>query len=142
MSLLEKLLQQPADSQDMAQVRRSVQRHLKMLMESRQPLWQLPAGTDELQASLACYGMSNLHQTRTPYHAQKLCLQIEALIRNFEPRLSEVSVSFDTIDEQSNAVKLRIDAVLQVAGQSEELWFDSTVNLTNATVDLKEHVLV
>lgn len=142
MSLLEKLLQQPMDDQDLAHSRRSVQRHLRMLMETRQALWQLPAGATELPASLAHYGMSNLHQTRTPYHAQRLCQQIEAMIRNFEPRLSDISVVFESIEEQSNAVHFRIDAVLRVSGEEEAVSFDSAVNLTNATVDLKEHGLV
>lgn len=142
MSLLEKLLQQPDDSQDLARIRQSVQRHLQMLMESRRALWQLPPSATELPASLARYGMNNLHQTRTPYHAQKLCQQIEQLISNFEPRLSDVSVVFEQVEEQSNAVRFRIEAVLVAAGTEEEVWFDSTVNLTNATVDLKEHGLV
>ena len=58
---------------------------------------------------------------------------LEAVIRNFEPRLSKVRVTFTPLDQDKHKATLhyRIDALLRIDPAPEPIVFDTVLNLGN-----------
>ena len=74
-----------------------------------------------------------MHRCRSAVQASAICRDLENLIQTFEPRLYDVVVELEQVDEQNNALCFHIEASL--AGQDgEREVFDSTINLTNSTL--------
>ncbi|WP_281647030.1 type VI secretion system baseplate subunit TssE [Parendozoicomonas sp. Alg238-R29] len=139
MSLLDHFLDHQSGAQQNTNVpystdlRESVCRNLEMVLESRRSVAEVNASSIELKCSLYNYGMGNLHRCRNSVEISEICRDLEGLIQTFEPRLQQIVVELEQIDEQHNALCFHIEA--SVAGQNgEREVFDTTINLTNSTL--------
>ena len=123
-------------------IKASVCENIRGLLESRQCLQLSPVWFPLAGVSLYGYGLSSRHFGRSHYQGNRLCWEIETLLENYEPRLQNVLVEMDRINEKSNSVKFTIEAILIAnVGRKkicEPIMLDSTLNLTCARLTIEE----
>ena len=144
LDLLSLILKKPDEG--LETIKTSVCLNIKALLESRQCLQVSPEYFPLANASLYGYGLSSLHLGRSQYQGNRLCREIEVLLKNYEPRLKNVLVEIEQINEKSNSVNFTIEAMLVVdTGRRqicEPIVFDSTLNLTCTRLTIEETSLV
>ena len=137
--LLSALLKEEPSGDDLEDLKRSVLRNIKLLLESRQSL----AGAENsplLNRSLYMYGLSARNLGRSDYQGNRLCREMEQLLSRFEPRLQDVLVEVERLRERDNRLYFRIEGVLQTAGRQEvSVAFDSVLNLTSTQLSIEEN---
>ena len=137
---------QKKSNEDIDSIKASVCLNLKALLETRQCLTPCPDDYPLAKASLYGYGLSSRHFGRSHYQGNRLCREIESLLQNYEPRLQNVLVEMERINEKSNSVNFTIAATLVVDRLqkkiSEPVLFDSTLNLTSTRLTIEESSFV
>ena len=127
-------------------IKESVCQNIKGLLESRQCLQLSPDWFPLATSSLYGYGLSSKHFGRSHYQGNRLCREIEKLLESYEPRLQNVLVEMERINEKSNSVNFTIEAMLVAdSGRQkicEPIIFDSILNLTCARLTIEESSLV
>lgn len=123
-------------------IKEAVCENIKGLLESRQCLEMCPSWFPLSGVSLYNYGLSSKHFGRSHYQGNRLCREIETLLQNYEPRLQNVLVEMERMDETGNSVNFSIEAMLVTeAGNQkicEPVLFDSSLNLTSARLIIEE----
>lgn len=141
----------PTRAETVRQFRRSVQRDLDHLLNSRNTFTDLAADLAEARQSILTYGLPDLSTLAAPGEQGKNRLRqaLEATIRAFEPRLTNVVASVldspaDLIDARDGRkaniapVRLRVDARLVIDPVPEPVGFDIVVPLQTARCEVKE----
>jgi len=111
-------------------LKNSLQRDLEQLLNTRWRCKQWPPDLSELKISLVNYGIPDFTgiQFTSAERQDELRDVIESVIRNYEPRLSEVEVQIATDFEANNRTcHFRIDALLMVDPAPEPVTFDTTL---------------
>lgn len=123
-------------------LRASVSKDLENLLNTRRRWRSWDPAYAELDRSLVGYGLQDF-ATGTlsdPRRHEELRKVIEACILRFEPRISRLHVRLLDGRDKSNAVRLRIEALLKVDPAPEPIAFDTFVELDtkNVTVTPQE----
>ncbi len=145
-SVLDRLLDdEPHASRDqprhhnrvLSDLKKNVCRDLQDLLNTRSRSGIWPPGCEDLEDSLANYGLPDFANAH-PDEFRKL---IEEVIRRYEPRFKEVRVKL--LGDSSRAggsdrtLKFRIDALLHAEPSPEPLVFDSELEPVNGTIAVK-----
>lgn len=111
-------------------VKRSVQRDLESLLNTRWRCTNWPPNLDELDRSLINYGLPDFSAAHlgSPHDREQLRQIVEHTIRKFEPRFKSVRVSIAHSDMVSRTLDLRIDALLYAEPAPEPVVFDSQLD--------------
>ena len=141
MSLVERFSQQAEGRQGKIELSQSICRNLEMILNARRPMPEADhVSTPEssiLEQSLYGYGIRNLSHFHHSNQLIDICRDLENIIQQFEPRLKNVIVELNRIDEQSNALCFYIEA--SVHGENgERSLFDTTINLTNRVMVIRD----
>jgi len=116
-------------------IKDSVRRDLEWLLNSRRCPDDIPAGMTTLEQSLMSYGLPDITSLSIgdTLELERFQRTLESVIRNFEPRLSKVRVTFTPLEKDRNKATLhyRIDALLRLDPASEPIVFDTVLNLGN-----------
>ena len=122
-------------SSEADRIKDSVRRDLEWLLNSRRAPVDLPEGTTTLDQSLMSYGLPDITSLSIgdTLELERFQRTLESVIRNFEPRLSKVRVTFTPMDQDKNkaALHYRIDALLRLDPALEPIVFDTVLNLGN-----------
>lgn len=121
-------------------LRRSVRRDIEALLNARRRWRSWPEGYEELALSPVAYGISDFAAGafNDPAQRDRLRLQIENMIRRFEPRLAQVRVVLlDANDTLDATLRLRIEALLRTEPAPEPIAFDTLVDAATAEVQVK-----
>lgn len=123
----------PDSSESVRRLKQSVQRDLEVLLNTRNPLFDLPVEFTEVRRSVASFGLPDFSgmNIRNPKDRQRLKQSIEQVIRTFEPRLTEVSVGMLPSRDTHQLLKFRIDAQLILEPTPEPVTFDMEIQLKN-----------
>lgn len=120
----------PSRSRQLAQVKAAVKRDLEWLLNTKKTSALI---TDEarLPDSLLTYGLPDFtHCSLANGQDQaRLVRAIEAAIRQFEPRLTEVQVRLREGRKETQVLRFHIDAMLDVDPEPEAVGFDSVLQL-------------
>ncbi|MCU0959993.1 MAG: type VI secretion system baseplate subunit TssE [Pirellulaceae bacterium] len=123
-------------------VTQAVRRDLENLLNTRRRCGLVPAGLDELDVSLVTYGLPDFSQfnLQEPEERERLRLEIEDTIRAFEPRFKSVRVTLvgDTSHIERH-LRFRIDALLRLQPEPQQVVFDSDLEPMSSTVEVKAH---
>ena len=117
-------------------VRESVCRDLRTLLNSHRWLEHIPASLKELETSLVNYGLPDFQslELRQGQSAVRLSRLIEETVRSFEPRLQGIRVTpveGDTLmKDGSRTLRFNIEAVLVVEPLREPVFLTSELNLS------------
>ena len=138
-SVLDRLLDDGADprGQSLRALQEAVQRDLEALLNARRPWASVPERFAALRGSMLGYGLPDFAAGafNAPAQREALCREIAQTIRRFEPRLGQVVVRLvDRPDAMEPVLRIRIEAVLRVAGADEPVGFETLLDTT--TTDL------
>ena len=145
-SVLDRLLVQDDDgrgsntTQLLRDVRESVRRDLEDLLNTRPRFASWPSCLNELDESLANYGLPDFTGANlsAPRNHQQFCYELQRLIETFEPRLENVRVQKLSKGEPvTRVLSFRIEATLRVHPLEESIVFDSTIEPVSATFAVK-----
>lgn len=103
----------------------SIARDLEMLLNTRREEFLIPPEFEETAASVANFGVPDLTKCgnlRSSTEQAKLCRWIEEAIRNFEPRLRNVTVRVLDRENVTPVLRFRVEAKAEFV--SERLAFE------------------
>jgi type VI secretion system protein ImpF len=145
-SVLDRLLDdEPQASRDpprhhhqvLSELKKNVCRDLQNLLNSRARCTIWPPGCDDLDKSLANYGLPDFADA----HPDEFRRLIEEVIRRNEPRFKEVRVKLLGDSGRGGRIdrtlKFRIDALLYAEPAPEPLVFDSELEPVGGTIAVK-----
>jgi type VI secretion system protein ImpF len=139
-SVLDRLLDSEPDrvsdppksrGQYLAELRSAVRRDLESLLNTHRYCLSLPTGLEFLDTSLMTYGLPNFlgltaasDQAREDFRGE-----IEAIIRDFEPRFQRVTVTLlANADNLERSLRFRVDALIYADPAPEPVSFDSALS--------------
>ena len=134
-SVLDRLVQseahEPRNWADSLRLHReAVLRDVEWLLNTRRVAFPAPAALTELQQSVYHYGLADMTaiSPRSPEARRQLLRQIEEVIAQFEPRLSNVRAS-EAKSETFSGRHLRflVQATLHVETETEPIVFDTVL---------------
>ena len=112
-------------------VREAVRRDLEALFNTRPLCRSWPRALRELDSSILAYGLADL-QTRTVISSRSreaLRIEIEGVIRRFEPRLQDAAVDLATsASNLDRSLRFRIHGRLVLEAGGEAVVYDSQIN--------------
>jgi len=132
----EKSREAPASrSKSLRQLKQSVKRDLEWLLNTRYVPDEIPSDLKEVNNSVATYGLPDFSTAsiKNPADRKRLRSALEAAIRNFEPRLRDVTVTIESAREGEHALHFRIDARLMVEPAPEPITFDTMLQLESGS---------
>lgn len=118
-------------------LRAAVRRDLEALLNARRRRWPLPATAPELALSPLGYGIpdATAGSYALPERREALALEVERMIRRFEPRLLSVKVTLrDSGQELDRTLRLRVDAVLRAEPMPEPISFETLIEAVSHEV--------
>lgn len=148
-SILDRLIDDDPDNsretprsrnQVLRELRQSVRRDLEDLLNTRWRCTAWPPNFDELECSLVNYGIPDFTGTvvNTPEDREEFRRVIEQTIRRFEPRFKTVKVEMlKNSDRTDRTLRFRIDALMYAEPAPEPVVFDSQLEPSTRTFELK-----
>jgi type VI secretion system protein ImpF len=120
-----------SDAESVRQYKQSLRRDLDWLLNTRRVIERIPPAHKELRYSLAAYGLPDFSAADLDHSAEGARRAIEAAIRVFEPRLSNVAVVLAAARDIERALVFRVEARLRVEPSAEPITFHATISLDN-----------
>ena len=129
-----------SQAQSLAELKRSVKRDLEWLLNTRHNGVEIAETLEELNESLAVYGLPDLTSlsVRNPNEQNRLAKAIETSLRIFEPRFINVRVSLEPIDNTDRQLRFRIEAHLDIEPVPEPISFDTVLQVGNGEFAVRE----
>ncbi len=127
--------------QKLVQLRNSVRRDLEILLNTRYRVVEPPEEFEQLELSLLNYGLPDLATVNVLNIKKKneFILNLEKLLRNFEPRFKSVKVNFkQNKDKSDRTLRFSIDTTLYADPFPEVVVFDSVLEPVTRTVNVEE----
>ncbi len=129
-----------SQAQSLAELKNSVKRDLEWLLNTRQNGVEIPETLEELNNSLAIYGLPDLASlsVRNPDEQDRLSKSIEKALRTFEPRFINVRISLEPVDNTDRQLKFRIEAHLDIEPVPEPISFDTVLQVGSGEFAVNE----
>lgn len=126
-------------SQSVRFFREAVKRDLEWLMNTRQPPMPELSAYPAARASVINYGLPDITALGLSSAAdhRQLRLAIEACLRNFEPRLSNIRVSVEGSDKTDRRLRFHIEGMMNLDPAPEEIAFDTVLELSSGEYKVK-----
>lgn len=127
-------------TKSLRELKQSVKRDLEWLLNTRQANTQLPPDLKEVNSSVIAYGLPDFTTVgiKSAPDQNRLRRAIEGAISTFEPRLQDVRVTIEPVQEGERVVHFRIDARLKVEPAPEPITFDTVMRPGGGTCVLRE----
>jgi type VI secretion system protein ImpF len=148
-SLLDRLLDDdPAATRETAKartqilrdLRQSLRRDLENLLNTRWRCRGWPESLDQLDLSVLNYGLPDITgaDLRSAPGRERFRRIVEQVIRRFEPRLQSVKVKvLENASPMDRVLRFRIDAVMHAEPSPEPIGFDSSLEPTTGSVEIR-----
>lgn len=148
-SLLDRLIdyepresREPAKSRsaNLRELKSAVKRDLEYLLNSRSFPEEIPESLPELNKSIALYGLPDFTKNNIKNYTEqkKLSEQLEWAIRTFEPRLMDLEITLDPVNDVERSLRFRILAQLKVDPVPEPIAFDTVLQMGSGEFEVKE----
>jgi type VI secretion system protein ImpF len=149
-SLLDRLIdyepresREPAKSRsaNLRELKSAVRRDLEYLLNSRSFPEEIPENLPELNKSVALYGLPDFTKNNIKNYTEqkKLSEQLEWAIRTFEPRLMDLEITLDPVNDIERSLRFRIVAQLKVDPVPEPIAFDTVLQMGSGEFEVKEN---
>ncbi|HAA72241.1 MAG TPA: type VI secretion system baseplate subunit TssE [Planctomycetaceae bacterium] len=148
-SILDRLIdEEPGNPRDppksrhqvLRELKQSVRRDLENLLNTRWRCVAWPPNLDQLDVSVVNYGIPDFSgaSMSAANDRSQLCSMIERIIRQYDPRFKSVKVTLlENQDGIDRTMRFRIDALLHADPEPEPVVFDSQLEPTFASVEIK-----
>jgi len=127
-------------TQVLRELKLSVRRDLECLLNTRWRSASWPQHLEELEVSLLSYGLPDITgaDLASAFKREEFRRTMERVIRDFEPRLTKVSVVLlDRGETLDRTLRFRIEGLLRVDPAPEPVAFDSAVEPATGNVEVK-----
>lgn len=128
-------------SQVLQELKQSVRRDLENLLNTRWACEQWPPQLDQIETSLASYGIPDFSgiNMSTPASRENLRQTVETAIQQYEPRLQRVKVVLqENADPSDRTLRLRIDGQLYAEPAPEPVVFDSQLQPLTSSFNVQD----
>lgn len=121
-------------------LKQAVRRDLEWLLNSRSFPDEIPETLEEVNKSVAIYGLPDFsgNGIKNPEEQKRLINTLEKAIEIFEPRLMDVKIWLEPLNEIERSMRFRIEAQLRVDPIPEPVTFDTILELGRGEFQLKE----
>lgn len=127
-------------AQTLRDMKFAVRRDLENLLNTRCRVSGWPPELEELRTSLVSYGIPDFTGMNLAPARQREAfrLMLEDAVRQFEPRFARVTVHLlENADQGDRALRFRIDAMLRVEPAPEPVAFDSALEPSTGTFEVR-----
>lgn len=127
-------------AKSLRELKQSVRRDLEWLLNSRNHSDEIAHQLEEINKSLFVYGLADFtgQGVKGSGEQKKLVQSLEKAIRVFEPRLMDLRVTLEPIDEIKRILHFRIEARLKVDPVPEPVMFDTVLQMGSGQFEIKE----
>lgn len=127
-------------AKSLRELKQAVRRDLEWLLNSRSYPDTIAETLEEVNKSVAIYGLPDFtgNGIKNPDEQRRLVHSLERAIEIFEPRLMDVKVWLEPINEIDRSMRFRIEAQLRVDPIPEPVTFDTILELGRGEFQLKE----
>jgi type VI secretion system protein ImpF len=133
-----------SDGQALKLIVQSVRRDLESLLNSRRRFKSWPDEFKELRQSSVGYGLPDVtgKDLSSSQGREEFRRTVEQVIRTYEPRFQTVHVQMlSNAEEIDRTLRFRVDAVLRAEPVPIEVVFDSQLEPSTGSFDVKGHAL-
>ena len=125
---------------ELSALKRSVQRDLEWLLNTRNPLADLPPEFVEAGQSVLTYGIADFGTMNpsSPSDRERIRQYVERTIRQFEPRLRSVNLGVRPGPLGDRALRLHLDAHLVVDPAPEPIGFDIVLPVPGTAYEVRD----
>ena len=126
-------------NQVLRELKKSLQRDLENLLNTRWRCTAWPENFEELERSLVNYGLPDITGTDlgSAHRREEFRQIVEKVIRRFEPRFKSVSVAMlGNSEPLDRTLRFRIDALLYAEPAPEPVVFDSALEPATGNVEV------
>ncbi len=111
----------------------SVRRDLEWLLNSRQSIVEIPETLEEVNRSVAVYGLPDVTGLSVTNQAErnKLVRSIEKALKVFDPRFKNPKVVLEQTTSTDRQLRFRIEAILDIDPAPERVVFDTVLQTGN-----------
>ncbi|KMV31106.1 type VI secretion system baseplate subunit TssE [Photobacterium swingsii] len=127
---------------DVDSVRDAIIDNLSSLLSSRAPIWETQWIPTESQESIATFGMANAMRAQNRSNSTVVLHEIKHLIEVFEPRLKHLDIELDEASIDTNKLKFRIEGTVTTDFGEDIVVFDSSLDFTTSSLDVRKTNLV
>lgn len=129
-----------SQAQSLADLKKSVKRDLEWLLNTRHTPIEIPETLEELNESMAVYGLPDLTalSVKNPNEQNRLAKSIETALRVFEPRFINVKVSLEPISSTDRQLRFHIEAHLDIEPVPEPVSFDTVLQVGSGEFAVSE----
>ncbi|MCJ8340200.1 MAG: type VI secretion system baseplate subunit TssE [Pseudomonadales bacterium] len=142
MNFWQAFLSDQSRPQGVAEQVAAVQYQLCALFSSEAPLVKVAPQFKQVQSSNLCFGLNDFQTLSNQTDPAVFARQVEHWIKSFEPRLTMINVEVLDRDEQHNRISFSVEAQLLTDRGSQELTFDSSIDLSKQQAQLQEQEFV
>ena len=120
-----------ARSLSVSELKQAVKRDIEWLLNARRVVYRLDPALEEVPRSVFFYGIPDITATGASDLVEQAQLRgsIETSIRNFEPRLINVKVEFEEVENNQKQLRFSISASLDIEPAPEPIVFDTVVEV-------------
>lgn len=149
LSVLDRLLDSAADAaapptqrpraHTLTDMKAAIRRDVEDLLNTYRRAESWPAELTALNSSIFAYGVPDMvsENLATPARRRQVVAELEAAIRQWEPRFTRLEVKMlDNADPSDRSLRFRINAEIRVDPASEPVVFDSVVDPTSNIVQV------
>ena len=119
-------------------LRDAIIENIASLLSAKAPIWgddDVAKYTDE---SIALLGMSHAVRGQNRANSEHILQSIKQLITTFEPRIKELNIELEEESVVTNKLKFRIEGVIVSEFGEELVVFDSSLDFTTSSVDVRK----
>ena len=119
--------------------RDALKRDLEWLLNTRQPPMPQLASWPAAKATVINFGLPDITSLGLMSAAdnRSLRLAIEACLRTFEPRLTDVHVTLESSDTTDRRLRFHIEGNMKLDPAPEEISFDTVLDLSSGEYKVK-----
>ncbi len=127
-------------SKSLRDLKLSVRRDLEWLLNTRRYPEEVPERLEEVNKSLAVYGLPDFTGAgaKSPSEQKRLVKELETAIKTFEPRFLDLKITLEPPSNTERVLKFRIEARLEVEPTPEPVTFDTVLQLGSGEYLVKE----
>jgi len=127
---------------DIDDVRDAIIENLSAILSARAPVWNDIELGVQTHSSIANFGMLSSSYGQGQASSDLILNDVKSLIVQFEPRLKGVAVELDESSMVTNKLKFRIEGLICNQFGEEVVIFDSNLDFTNNSLDIRKTNLV
>ncbi|MCW8327866.1 type VI secretion system baseplate subunit TssE [Photobacterium sp. SDRW27] len=127
---------------DVDDVRDAIIENLSAVLSARAPMWHGANLGPLTSDSIAVFGMVSSLRSQGKSSSDLILHDVKQLIVQFEPRLQDVVVELDESSVATNKLKFRIEGLISSKFGEEVVVFDSSLDFTTSSLDVRKTNLV